>query len=478
MRLKKYNEKRDFSKTDEPEGKVQKSSQKRFVIQFHRARRDHYDFRLEHNGVLVSWAIPKGLSENHKDKRLAVKVEDHPLDYISFEGRIPKGQYGAGTVEIWDDGVYQCEPTLSKGLKEGSFKVALIGKKLQGIWAFVKMEGDNWLAIYEKAQPQKSAQSKEKTIKTLKKSLNRNPFDFAPVKLALLSEKIPKGKDWAFEIKYDGYRTLAFVENGKVILKSRNNKDFTQKFKSLCAELSDFANENSAVFDGEVVVFDENGRSDFSLLQQAVKNGKGQLFYVIFDILALNGEDLRAKPLKERRKALETFKKFPPHILLSQQAIDKGKESFALAKKLNLEGIVAKNLNSLYDGQRNEDWQKIKCYKKQEFVIGGFETSDKNQELSAILLGAYKKGLLIYYGKVGTGFDDEERKNLRKKFDKIVVKTSPFDNSPNLKHVIFVKPKLVAEIKFAELTKEKNIRQGAFMGFREDKNAKDVVLEI
>ena len=394
MRLKKYNEKRDFSKTVEPEGKVQKSSQKRFVIQFHRARRDHYDFRLEHNGVLVSWAIPKGLSENHKDKRLAVKVEDHPLDYISFEGRIPKGQYGAGTVEIWDDGTYECEPTLSKGLKEGSFKVALIGKKLQGIWAFVKMEGDNWLAIYEKAQPQKSAQSKEKTIKTLKKSLNRNPFDFASVKLALLSEKIPKGKDWAFEIKYDGYRTLAFVENGKTILKSRNNKDFTQKFKSLCAELSDFANENSAVFDGEVVAFDENGRSDFSLLQQAIKNGKEQLFYVIFDILALNGEDLRAKPLKERRKALESFKLFPPHILLSQQAIDKGKESFALAKKLNLEGIVAKNLNSLYDGQRNEDWQKIKCYKKQEFVIGGFETSDKNQELSAILLGAYNKGLL------------------------------------------------------------------------------------
>ena len=213
-------------------------------------------------------------------------------------------------------------------------------------------------------------------------------------------------------------------------------------------------------------------------MQQAIKNGKEQLFYVIFDILALNGEDLRAKPLKERRKALESFKKFPPHILLSQQAIDKGKESFALAKKLNLEGIVAKNLNSLYDGQRNEDWQKIKCYKKQEFVIGGFETSDKKQELSAILLGAYNKGLLIFYGKVGTGFDDEERKNLRKKFDKIVVKNSPFDNLPNLKRVIFVKPKLVAEIKFAELTKEKIIRQGAFMGLREDKDAKDVVLEV
>ena len=477
MRLKKYNEKRDFSETGEPEGKVQKSSQKRFVIQFHRARRDHYDFRLEHNGVLVSWAIPKGLSENYRDKRLAVKVEDHPLDYISFEGVIPKGQYGAGRVEIWDNGIYQCQPTLSKGLKEGSFKVALIGKKVQGIWAFVKMEEDNWLAIYEKAQPQKSTQ-KEKTTKPLKISSSRNPFDFASVKLAQLSEKIPKGKDWTFEIKYDGYRTLAFVENGKIVLKSRNNKAFTQKFKPLCAETLDFTQENSAVFDGEVVVFDKDGRSDFSLLQQAIKNGKGQLFYVIFDLLALNGEDLRKKTLKERRKLLENFTKLSPHILLSQQVIGKGEQCFTLAKKLNLEGIVAKNLNSLYDGQRNEDWLKIKCYKKQEFVIGGFEKSDKNKELSAILLGAESKEGFTYYGKVGTGFDEKTRRSLRKKLDKIVVKTSPFENSPNLKRATFVKPKLVVEIKFAELTKDLLIRQGVFWGLREDKDAKDVVLEI
>lgn len=469
MRLREYNKKRDFDFTNEPEGKIKNVKAKRFVIQFHQARRDHYDFRLENKGVLVSWAIPKGLSCSHKDKRLAIKVEDHPLDYMNFEGIILKGQYGAGQVEIWDKGAYECFPALDKGLKDGNFKVALVGKNLHGVWAFVKMEGDNWLAIYEKEQNQK---------KPLKEKLIKNPFNKIDPKPALLADKIPSGKEWAFEIKYDGYRIVAFIEKGKVKLTSRKGNDYTNKFKSVTESLSNHFKNKTLVADGEVVVFDKDGRSDFALLQSAIKKGESNFNYVIFDLLSFEGKDLRAETYLSRRNLLQQVCKSPPeNISLSSYVVGKGKQSFALAKKLGLEGVVAKKIDSVYDSQRDENWLKIKCYKEQEFVIGGFEASDKNPDLSALLVGFYKGGQLIFAGKVGTGFNLETRSLLRKKLDKLKSAKSYFENKKESKVAVFVKPKLVAQVRFAQITPDGNVRQGSFVGLRDDKKAQEVVLE-
>lgn len=280
MKLKEYKNKRDFSQTDEPRGMTKKTKQKRFVVQFHRARTDHYDFRLEHDGVLVSWAIPKGLSDKSSDKRLAVHVEDHPVDYIDFSGTIPKGNYGAGTVEIFDNGTYSTNINLTKGLKDGNFKVTLLGKKLCGTWNFSRMDEKNWLAI----------KCKNKTAKS-------NPFSKVEVELATLSKTVPTGKNWVYEIKFDGYRIVAFCEDKKVELFSRGGKDYSDKFSPICSALSSLCDGRSCVLDGEVVTFDENGRSNFSLLQKQIKSRGENFSFVVFDILALDGEDL-AKNIK------------------------------------------------------------------------------------------------------------------------------------------------------------------------------------
>ena len=461
MRLKEYNAKRNFDVTTEPKGKIDKKRRKRFVIQFHRASHDHYDFRLEHEGVLVSWAVPKGLSENKKDKRLAIKVEDHPISYIDFKGVIPKGQYGAGTVEIFDKGTYLCLTSLKEGLKNGSFKVDLNGKKLVGRWAFVKMEGDNWLAIYEG------------------KSAPKNPFNKVEMELATLSKQIPSGKDWLFEIKYDGYRIVSFIENNKVSFKTRNNVDYTLKLPSLKQDLIFLGKNKSMVLDGEVVMFDKNGKSDFSLLQEEIKFDESKLCYVVFDILALNGEDLRNIPLKQRKNILkEALKSAPKNIIFSDFIIGKGKSCFNAVKKLGLEGIVAKKLNSFYIGKRTEDWLKIKCYLRQEFVIGGFQTTEKNDKLSSLLLGYFKEGKLIYVGKTGTGFTETIKEELSKKFKVLLSKTCPFEKNINLESATWLKPKLVCEVQFTELTNSNLLRQASFIALREDKEAKDIKLEV
>ena len=337
MTLSEYNKKRNFAVTSEPKGKKVKSKNNRFVVQFHRARRDHYDFRLEEDGVLISFALPKGFSYDSRDKRLAVHVEDHPLEYINFEGRIPKGEYGAGTVEVFDKGHYEADGTISDGIKKGEFKVTLYGGKLKGRWVFVRFKEDNFLAICEDGEIKKE----------LKKKL---PFYDAPVQLASLTKRVPSGKNYIFEIKYDGYRVLSYIEKGKVKLKSRNGKDFTKKFAVIAEDLESSLGDKVAILDGEVVVFDENGRSDFSMLQDSVKKGKNNFSYVVFDILAL-GEDVRDKPLLERKKLLEALSKFfTPNIILSEYVLGNGKECFEVAKKLGLEGIVAKKINSKYSG--------------------------------------------------------------------------------------------------------------------------------
>ena len=461
MRLKDYNTKRNFAKTTEPKGTVKNSKQKRFVIQLHNASHLHYDFRLEHNGVLLSWAIPKGLSKDKKIKRLAIMVEDHPISYINFEGTIPKGEYGAGTVEVWDKGVYSCPTSLKNGLKNGNFKVDLKGEKLNGRWAFIKIENNNWLVIYEG------------------KVANKNPFKQVAVELATLSNKIPTGNDWAFEIKYDGYRIVCFIEDKSLRFITRNNINYTKKFPSLKNDLLSISNGKSMVLDGEVVVFNESGKTDFGALQEAIKFDENKICYVVFDILALNGEDLREKPLKERKEILkDVLNNSSKTIILSDYIIGKGKECYNAVKKLGLEGIVAKKLNSAYIGKRTEDWLKIKCYLKQEFVIGGYQTSENNEKLSAILLGYYNNNKLYYVGKTGTGFSEKTKEELNKKFKNLIIKKCPFEKNTELKKSIWVKPELVCEIQFAELTKQNILRQASFLGLREDKNAKSVILEV
>lgn len=467
MSLKEYRNKRNFKSTNEPKGNIRKSEEHKFVVQYHVARAKHYDFRLEHNGVLVSWAVPKGLSINPKDKRLAVHVEDHPLDYINFEGIIPKGNYGAGTVEIFDNGTYFPLEDFEKGLKKGHIKFFLNGTKLKGGYSLIKFKDNNWFII--KIDDEFAGVEKKKSRKI--------PFEKTSVQLATLTDKIPVGKDWIFEIKYDGYRIISYVENGKVKMLTRNNIDYTEKFNYIAQNLKKI-DQKSFVFDGEVIAFDENGKSDFGLLQESIKMGSSNLYYCIFDLLSLNGEDLRKLPLIERKAKLERLLFKSENNLIYSSHVDNGKETFDFAKRNNLEGIVAKKKNSVYVGKRTDDWLKIKCFARQEFVIAGYMTSDKNTILSALLLGYYKNKKLVYVGKVGTGFDEKDRKHLVDAFQSIIIKDCPFSNKIKVNNSVWIKPKFVAEIQFAEFTKDNLLRQPSFVGLRLDKKAKDVVLEV
>ena len=471
MSLKEYKEKRNFKATNEPEGSVKKSKTSRFVIQYHQARAKHYDFRLEYDGVLLSWAVPKGLSIDPKEKRLAVHVEDHPIDYINFEGIIPKGNYGAGTVEVFDKGSYTPLKDMKKALKTGHIKVFLDGEKLKGGWSLVKIEDDNWLAI------KMEDEFAEEADKASKKRNSKLPFTKCKLSLATLSQKVPKGKEWISEIKYDGYRIISYVENGKAQMLSRNDKDYTYKFKSIASALKEIE-QDSFVVDGEVVAFDEKGRSDFGLLQTSIKKNNGDFYYVIFDLLALNGEDLRKRPLLDRKKKLEILLHKSSERLMYSLHVDNAEECFEFAKKNNLEGIVAKKSDSFYTGGRSEDWLKIKNVCRQEFVIAGYTTSSKNELISALILGYYDGEKLKYIGKVGTGLNEKDKADLHEKFSKITAKTCPFDGKPPLKSAVWLKPSYVAEVKFTELTKIGQLRQPSFVGLRADKNAKDVTLEV
>lgn len=491
-----YNKKRDFNKTNEPQGKQKiRRNKKIFVVQYHRARREHFDLRLEWKGVLLSWAVPKIPSYNPKDKRLAVHVEDHPIDYANFEGVIPKGQYGGGSVMVWDRGYFEPLNDFDEGLSNGVLKFQLFGERLKGGWALVRLEDEkNWLFIKENDDFANlvedmsqfnfsvvSGRTSNQIESAEDLSIKENPFLWAEVKLALLSEKIPSGKNWLFEIKYDGYRVLTYSQNGRVKFFSRNKNEFTDKFKELAQEIQKWSNSRSFVLDGEMVVLDEEGRSDFQALQNYVKNKeKKPLVYMVFDILALDGEDLRGIPLKKRKDILKRFiSDAPQNLVFSEHVFGQGKQCFDLAQKMGLEGIVAKLDSSKYIGGRNEDWLKIKCRKSQEFVVGGFQTSEKKL-ISSLFLGVFENDNFIFYGKVGTGLKTFEQKFLLEKFSKILSKKSPFSNDDLLKSdnkIFWLKPEIVVEIEYAQITSENLLRQASFKGVREDKNARDVVFE-
>lgn len=493
MSLREYNKKRDFSKTNEPMGKSKKSGkQKIFAVQYHSATRNHFDLRLEYNGSLLSWAVPKGFSYSTKVRRLAIRVEDHPLDYSDFEGVIPKGQYGAGPVMLWDTGSYIPLSNFREGLNNGVLKFELFGEKLRGKWALIKtnMENNSWLLIKDKDEYSNSATTLSmtsvktgRTIDEIRGTISKNPFSKINIQLATLTKDIPNTKDWLFEIKYDGYRIVSFLEDDEVKLLSRNGNSYSEKFKDITDSLKLISQEINCVLDGEVVKLDEAGKSNFQLLQSHIKSKENNgLVYMVFDILALNGEDLRNKPLSERKEILNKFfKNIEKYNINNIKNVDfmigNGKNCFNAVQEQGLEGIIAKKINSKYLGKRSDDWLKIKCINLQEFIIIGYTTSDKRKHFSSLLLATREENNLIFIGKVGTGFNEENSQELMEKFKPLKTNNCPVSPLPTKAKVQWLKPKLVANIQYLEITRDGLLRQASFKGLRDDKSADIIVLE-
>jgi bifunctional non-homologous end joining protein LigD len=522
MALEEYKKKRKLNKTPEPKPEVQKSKGDLiFVVQKHQARQLHYDFRLELNGVLKSWAIPKGPSLNPDKKHLAQMVEDHPFDYRDFEGIIPKGSYGAGTVMVWDKGTYcyagaanraESEKMMSEGLAKGHISVLLTGEKLCGEFTLVRLKraGEaSWLLIKahdecaakvditNNDQSVKSGRTIDQIAENAPKegefwgSPQKNyldlrmmgakrgpmPNNIKPMMATLVKEPFDR-KDWIFEIKWDGYRAITEIEDKNIKIYSRNNKDFNARFPEIYNAFLSY--DQDAVFDGEIVAVDSRGKPSFQLLQDYLMNKKGNLIYYLFDILYFKGYDLVSLPLSKRREILKAVMPKVPNIKLSEDVEEKGMEFFAAAKKEDLEGIMAKNINSTYQaGKRGRDWLKIKNHLEQEFVIGGFTAPRGHREdFGSIAVGLYEKDKLIYIGNVGTGFDTQLLRDLWQKFQPLIIQKSVFINPPKLKDITWLEPKLVCEVKFQEWTSDGSIRQPVFLGLREDKKPEEVSKEV
>ncbi len=467
QKLSDYRRKRDPKKTPEPFGaKKRKTKEPIFVVQRHDARRLHYDFRLERDGALASWAVPKGVPLEPGQQNLAVHVEDHPLEYAGFEGEIPKGQYGAGTVEIWDSGTYE----LLDEKKDGGLTVRLKGERLDGIWALVPahLSGDekNWLILRKREE---SAPAPRRSGGTT----------YLPM-LATLAEDVPRGSGWAFEVKWDGYRAIATVAASEASLTSRNGKDLTGRFSHVAKEIAKAVKTPDCVLDGEVCALDESGRSSFSAMQQG-KAGTPLVYYV-FDVLEVEGESLVELPLVERRKRLEKLLDKRNRTVRLSESFDDGAALLQAAKEQQLEGIIAKRLDSRYaQGRRTRDWLKIKTHGEQEFVIAGFTkgTGRRASSFGSLVLGYYQGDELVYAGNVGTGFNSKEIDKLLDKLRPLKRSSSPFREVPKMpkvrkSDVIWVEPELVCQVEFAEWTHDGRLRAPSYKGLREDKPAEDV----
>ena len=611
MPLEEYKRKRRFEDTPEPPPKVEKKSKHRFVVQRHAATRLHYDFRLEMDGVLKSWAVPKGPSLDPADKRLAMQVEDHPVSYFDFEGTIPEGNYGAGTVMVWEVGTWEPLSTVpvdgeyvpstdreaAAMLSKGDLKFRLKGKRLNGDFALVHIKGrrpgskgNEWLLIKKKdadavpgfdiekydtsvlsgrtmrqisgdeeseewtssrpatrgklkaawladavakADRRKKALTTEGTGDTGKgkrgKSKRTSAADSVADKTRTKSAKssvsavpsvvkglagaVPRSMprtiqpmlataverpfddpNWLFEIKWDGYRAVAFIDDGGVRLVSRNQNDLTAQYPEL-RDMPKFIKAKRAVVDGEVVALDEQGRPSFSLMQQRTgfRPGKPRLpgrqgvpvIYYAFDLLYVDGYDLRRVKLEERKQLLETLVENSPVVHFSDHYPEKGLALFEAAKQRGLEGIVAKKRKSLYEEKRSREWLKIKITQRQECVIGGYtDPEGSRQYFGSLVLGLYdKKSRLIHVGQAGTGFDEKSLKEIFERLQSLETKTNPLHGEiGGLKKVHFVRPKLVAEIKFSEWTHETaeggmKLRAPVFMGLRADKAPEECRLE-
>jgi bifunctional non-homologous end joining protein LigD len=502
-KLNPYNQKRNFARTLEPEGRTEiAQTDLRFVVQHHLARRDHYDFRLEWDGALLSWAVPKGPSYDTRDKRLAIQVEEHPLEYRNFEGTIPKGEYGGGVVMIWDEGCWEPCGDVADGLRDGMLKFVLKGRRLKGKWALVRLKKkagetkDNWLLLKEKDEYAQTGDGISEFTTSLRtgrtmteieagedEKITLNPFSSTGVQLAQLVDMLPQGEDWLYELKYDGYRILAYIEGSSVRLITRNGNDYTDLFQDLAYSLINWAGGRAMVLDGEMAITDAAGRTDFQALQNYMKNPQVQnLTYIVFDLLALDGADLRGHRLLDRKETLAALMKDAPNNLhYSRHVRGKGKESFRAACEAGLEGIIGKKVNSVYSAARNGDWIKLKCAKRQEFVIGGYTLSDKRTSgVSSLLLGVYEDGELIYTGRTGTGLSEAGRNELEQRFANIKRRESPFKLAPKSRtseNITWLEPELAAEIKFAGWTGENLLRQASFQGLRTDKDPRDIKRE-
>ena len=518
--LKRYRQMRDFNVTSEPQGGRAQGGALSFVIQKHAARRLHYDFRLELDGTLKSWAVPKGPSLDPSDKRMAVHVEDHPLDYGNFEGVIPPKQYGAGTVIVWDRGEWIPIGDPHLGYKSGKLKFELRGVKLHGRWTLVRMRGrgdekqEPWLLIKEhdewerpaaeynivEALPdsvlsgtaKRSASAKKAATKTgaakagkatskampEKARKAKLPLSLAP-ELATLVDKAPMEGEWLYELKFDGYRLLARIEDGDVRLFTRNGNDWTAKMKSLAKAVGELGID-SGWLDGEIVVHGERGVPEFQLLQNAFDTARTQeILYFVFDLPFFNGYDLREVPLRERRRILRDNLKTSDRIRYSEDFPVDPASLLHTACEMRMEGLIGKRAESAYVSQRSPNWIKLKCTQRQEFVIGGY-TDPKGSRigLGSLLLGVHdEQGRLKYAGNVGAGFNAKTLTDLIAKLEALRVDAAPFDPLPKGVKGHWVKPKLVAEVSFGEWTKDGRIRHSAFHGLRTDKPAKAITKE-
>lgn len=504
MPLTTYHKKRDFTVTREPRGKLRKTSRTlQFVVQKHAASHLHYDFRLELNGVLLSWAVPKGPSLDPQIKRLAVHVEDHPVEYGSFEGVIPAGEYGGGNVIVWDNGTWECDMDPQKAYDKGHIAFTVKGKKLKGHWQLVQIKKDpkNWLLIksadrYAKneadysiidAKP-KSVISRKTVEEIGKVPLKKKPHSRSkkialPAKispeLATLVTKPPEGNEWLHEIKLDGYRLLAFINQNKVRLITRNQLDWTAKFPALAQRLKNLKLGN-AILDGELVALDKNQHSDFQLLQNSIHNADtSQLVYFIFDLLYFQQTDLRHLSLIERKTQLQAILTTDEYIRFSDHIIGQGEKLLAKVCKLGLEGIVSKRCNSPYRETRTLDWQKSKCNERQEFVIVGYTAPKGHRQQFGSLLLAVKKGeKWVYCGHVGTGFNEASLREVGNKIHALKKDGSVLKPIPKgLGRVTWVEPQLVAEVEFSRWTDEGILRHPSFKGLRGDKKSQDITKE-
>lgn len=540
-----YRSKRDFSRTREPKGAAARRRKAQaggvFVIHKHAARRLHYDLRLEHGGVLWSWAVTRGPSLDPAEKRLAVHVEDHPLEYGGFEGTIPEGEYGAGSVIIWDEGRWIPEGDPARGMEKGHLAFTLEGHKLGGRWHLVRLKPrrgekrDNWLLIkvdddfarddediLEAApdsvksgrsveevgedpvgdvwstdeKPAKGRKPKTARPKIGKPTPAKAKAAGRPAKadgealprfvepcLATLQGKPPSGDNWLHEVKFDGYRLQARISGGKVRLLTRTGLDWSERFGAPIAAAFAALPCETALIDGEVVALGENGISSFSALQAALSEGEtADLVFYAFDLLHLDGEDLRAEPLLARKERLEELLQAvkPDEALrYSEHFVEPGQTMLRHACRMGLEGVISKRVDASYRSGRGRDWIKSKCTKRQEFVVAGYVPSKASRnQLGSLVLAFHEDGALKPAGRVGTGFTRKSAADLKRRLDAIAADAAPFEGAAGRERgIVWVKPELVAEIAFGSWTASKTLRHSAFLGLREDKPADEVIEE-
>ena len=512
-----YNRKRDFSKTREPKGRKLKGKGDSFVVQKHDASRLHWDFRLELDGVLKSWAVPKGPSLDPGENRLAMRTEDHPLDYGDFEGTIPKGEYGGGTVMLWDQGRWEPDPRKDprKTIEEGHLHFTLEGERMKGEWVMFRLKpkpgekAEPWMlkkVTDDFAEPEDGDALVDNCVTSVttgrtmaeiaagedvwrsnrggqkggraKQKAGKAPPKFVDPQLATLVDEVPTGSGWIHEIKYDGYRLLLSVGDGVATAWTRNGLDWSDKFKALVKAAAKLP--AGCLIDGEAVAIDDDGRPSFQLLQSTLKGGRANLAFYAFDLLVDRGEDIRKLPNIERKQRLAALLEGVSRpILYGDHIVGRGEEMFEAVCKQKGEGIISKRASAPYRGTRTRDWLKIKCVQRQEFVIVGWSESDRRIGFRSLLLAARDGRKLIYVGKVGTGFSGKLIQDLMDRMEPLATDKAPVEvPRADRKGAHFIEPKLVAEIAFTEFTDEGILRHPSFVGLREDKPAKDVVREV